>query len=217
MFAAPPSIRTGLTAPAANMLWTASSAAGRGDLDVDQPRASQEQKSINFRVHTLASSLFKGAAQYYGVHFGVGLPEMRVLSNVGSEGPLAAHQIVALTAMDKALVSRVLTTLGRRRDVTSSSPKTDPRRRTWDLTRAGRDLVRQLRPEWKRREAIIQVGLSDSERTLRADMLQRTLVASEKLRAEETAALRLVRKSLSKSRVRPRLANEGAIRLNCPE
>src|SRR5580658_1592542 len=194
------------------MLWTASSAAGRGDLDVDQPRASQEQKSINFRVHTLASSLLKGAMQYYGVHFGVGLPEMRVLSNLGSEGPLAAHRIVALTAMDKALVSRVLTALGRRRYVTSSSPKTDPRRRTWDLTRAGRDLVRQLQPEWKRREAIIQAGLSESERSLLADMLERMLVASEKLRAEEMDALRSVRKAQPGSRVRSRLAGDGAMR-----
>src|SRR5271170_2050766 len=148
-----------MLAPGANTLWAATGTAGCGDIDVEQPRVSQVQKSINFRVHTLASSLFKGAAQYCGVCFGVGLPEMRVLSNLGSEGPLAAHQIVALTAMDKALVSRVLTTLGRRRYVTSSSPKTDPRRRTWELTRAGRDLVRQLRPEWKRREAIIQAGL----------------------------------------------------------
>jgi len=183
-----------------------------GDSDVDEPRLSQEQKSINFRVHTLASSLFKGATQYYGAHFGVGLPEMRVLSNLGSEGPLAAHQIVALTAMDKALVSRVLTTLSRRRYVTSASPKTDPRRRTWELTRAGQDLVRQLRPEWKRREAIIQAGLSETERHLLADMLERMLVASERLRAEETARLRSRRGSPSKVRVRPRLANESAMR-----
>ena len=81
---------------------------------MDAPQLSQQRKSINFRVHSLASSLFKGAMQYYGAHFGVGLPEMRVLSRLGSEGPLAAHQIVALTAMDKALVSRVLTALNRR-------------------------------------------------------------------------------------------------------
>ena len=74
----------------------------------------RQNRSINFRLHTLASSLFKGATKYYGAHFGIGLPEMRVLSSLGSEGPLAAYQIVALTAMDKALVSRVLTTLRRR-------------------------------------------------------------------------------------------------------
>jgi hypothetical protein len=35
----------------------------------------------------------------------------------------------------------VLTALRRRRLVTSSAPKSDPRRRTWQLTRSGQDLV----------------------------------------------------------------------------
>jgi DNA-binding MarR family transcriptional regulator len=150
-----------------------------------EPRRSQQQKSINFRIHTLASSLFKGAMQYYGTHFGVGLPEMRVLSNLGSEGPLAAHRIVDLTAMDKALVSRVLTSLGRRGYITSSSPESDPRRRTWRLSRSGQDLVKRLQPEWKRRESIIQGGLSKAERAVLGDLLDRMLIASEELRAKE--------------------------------
>ena len=80
--------------------------------------------------------------------------------------------------------------LHRRGYVGSSSPGSDPRRRTWELSRAGRDLVRRLRPEWLRREAIIQAGLSEREQSLLADMLERMLVASERLRAEEAAQLR---------------------------
>jgi DNA-binding MarR family transcriptional regulator len=90
--------------------------------------------SINFHLHALASSLFKGATSYYVAQFGVGLPEMRVLSNLGREGKLAAHQLVALTAMDKALVSRFLAALARRSYVTPSLPEADPHRRTWVLT-----------------------------------------------------------------------------------
>jgi DNA-binding MarR family transcriptional regulator len=156
---------------------------------VSPSHGSAEHKSINFRVHTLASSLFKGATQYYGAHFGIGLPEMRVLSNLGSEGPLAAYQIVALTAMDKALVSRVLTMLNHRRFIGSSARKSDPRRRTWDLTPAGQNLVDRLRPEWRRREAIIQAGLSDDERAVLADLLDRLFLASETLRGDEAAGL----------------------------
>lgn len=146
-----------------------------------------QSKSINFRVYALASSLFKGATQYYTPRFGIGLPEMRVLSNLDSEGPLAAYQIVALTVMDKGLVSRVLTALKRRRLVTSSAPKTDPRRRTWRLTSTGQGLVDQLRPEWRRREAILQACLSASERALLLEFLERLFVASESLRNEEAA------------------------------
>jgi len=150
-------------------------------------------KSINFRLHTLASSLFKGATQYYGAHFGVGLPEMRVLSNLGSEGPLAAYQIVTLTAMDKALVSRVLTTLSRRGYLASSASKSDPRRRTWRLSKSGETLMDRLRPEWQRREAIIQAGLSRAEREVLGELLDRMLAASESLRAKEAEALAAAR------------------------
>jgi len=150
--------------------------------------ALTQSKSINFRVYALASSLFKGATQYYTPRFGIGLPEMRVLSNLDSEGPLAAYQVVALTVMDKGLVSRVLAALKRRRLVTSSAPKTDPRRRTWRLTRTGQGLVDRLRPEWRRREAILQACLSASERILLLEFLERLFVASEKLRDEEAVA-----------------------------
>jgi DNA-binding MarR family transcriptional regulator len=145
--------------------------------------------SINFHVHALASSLFKGATRYYVAHFGVGLPEMRVLSNLGREGPLAAHQLVALTAMDKALVSRVLATLSRRTYIAASSPETDPRRRSWELTRLGQDLVRRLRPVWREREAIIQADLSPEEQAQLQNMLRRMFVASERLRAREARDL----------------------------
>jgi len=158
------------------------------DLDLSHTEALIQPKSINFRVYALASSLFKGATQYYTPRFGIGLPEMRVLSNLDSEGPLAAYQVVALTVMDKGLVSRVLIALKRRRLVTSSAPKTDPRRRTWRLTRTGQGLVDRLRPEWRRREAILQACLSDSERILLLEVLERLFVASEKLRGEESVA-----------------------------
>jgi DNA-binding MarR family transcriptional regulator len=148
-------------------------------------RSLQQPKSINFKVYALASSLFKGATQYYNPRFGVGLPEMRVLSNLDSEGPLAAYQIIALTVMDKGLVSRALSALRRRRLVTSSAPRTDPRRRTWELTSGGQDLVRRLRPEWRRREAMIQACLSETERGVLLDLLDRLFSASEKLRADE--------------------------------
>jgi DNA-binding MarR family transcriptional regulator len=185
------------------MVDRATHAAGHWEIEaVNQPIQRREPKSINFRLHTLASSLFKGAAQYYGAHFDIGLPEMRILSNLGSEGPLAAHQLVSMTAMDKALVSRVLSTLRARGLLNAAVSKTDQRRRTWRLSAAGRDLVGKLQPEWKRREAIIQAGLSKSERRILADLLDRMLAASEKLRAEEARQLAGRKSTATRSNVR---------------
>jgi len=150
---------------------------------------SRRRKSINFRVHALESSLFKGAQQFFGSRFGIGVPEMRILSNLDSEGELVANQLVALTAMDKGLVSRILNALHKRRLLLASESPTDARRRSWALSRNGRALVEQLRPLWKQREAMIQADLSLQEHELLEELLERLFIASEKLRTEEAAAL----------------------------
>ena len=154
---------------------------------------SRNSKSINYRVHALASSLFKGAQHYYGKRFGITIPEMRILSNLGSDGPLTATQLVDLTAMDKGLVSRILTGLHGRGLLGAITASSDPRRRTWSLSRRGEQMVEMLRPVWKRREGILQEGLTEAERLQLADMLERLFHASEELRRKETKELRDVR------------------------
>jgi DNA-binding MarR family transcriptional regulator len=163
-------------------------------------------RSINYRLHVLASSLSKGSTQIYVAQFGVGLPEVRILSTLSSHGPLAAHQLAALTAMDKAFISRLLATLSRRTYVAASPADADARRRSWMLTPSGCELVDRLRPLWQRREAIIQADLSPEERVLMADMLDRMFVASEKLRAQETEALEAARRSPPRRRAAPELS-----------
>jgi DNA-binding MarR family transcriptional regulator len=179
---------------------------------LEEERFSHGQRSINFRVHALASSLFKGASQYYGAYYDVSLPEMRVLSNLGREGELAAYRIVELTVMDKALVSRVLRSLARRGLIASTAPKSDPRRRSWRLSQAGKDMVKRLRPEWRRREAIIQDGLSKSERAILTKLLDRLFIASEKLREAEAEQIQGRRKAAARPGSKAKPANGRARR-----
>lgn len=166
--------------------------------------ARHRRKSINFRIYALASSLFKSAHQFYGARFGIGVPEMRILSNLDSEGPTTASQLVVLTAMDKALVSRILTALSGRGLLQSSAPPSDPRRRTWALSRSGRLLVAELRPMWKRREAVLQSSLSVEEHLQLENMLERLFVAAEALRLQESAAIKNeLKRAPRKPRKRP--------------
>ncbi len=148
----------------------------------------REQRSINFRVHALDSSLYRNARQYYGALFGLGVPEMRILSNLDAEGPLAASQLVALTVMDKGLLSRILTTLHKRGSIVPT-PSSSPRRPVWTLSAAGHELVDRLRPLWREREAMIQAVLTPAEQAAMKDMLDRLFVASETLRIEEARTL----------------------------
>ncbi|HEY0181181.1 MAG TPA: MarR family winged helix-turn-helix transcriptional regulator [Rhodopila sp.] len=148
----------------------------------------RDQKSINFRLHALDSSLFRSAKQYYGVKFGLGVPEMRILSNLDAEGPLAANQIVALTVMDKALVSRILTALHKRGSI-EHTPTSSTTRPVWMLSKAGCELVHRLRPLWREREAMVQAVLTPDEQETLKEMLERLFIASETLRIEETRSL----------------------------
>jgi DNA-binding MarR family transcriptional regulator len=141
--------------------------------------------SVNYWVHALSSSLVKGASAYYGRRFNVTLPEMRILSTLYSHGDMPARDLVRLLAMDKGMVSRVLSqlTASGRLKLLDGGQRTRLRRCT--LTPAGRTFVKELQPVWQEREARIQAGLSRAEHDLLVDMLERLFWASEEVRAEE--------------------------------
>lgn len=149
----------------------------------------QPQKSINYWVHALSSSLAKGAASYYGHYYATGLPQMRILSNLHSNGELTARDLVATTAMDKGLVSRVLAGLKSDGLVAHQDDGSRTRLRRWTLTADGKQFVARLQPEWLRREAIIQASLSEAERRRLTSLLERMFHVSENLRMAERAEM----------------------------
>jgi DNA-binding MarR family transcriptional regulator len=149
----------------------------------------RQNESINYRVYALASSLSKGAMRFYLTKFGLALPEMRLLSTLGSHRRLSSHEFVTLTAMDKGLVSRVLSRLAERGCVEQVRSAAGARHRIWKLTRDGAALVARMRPVWQERESRLQSGLSAQERKLLLRLLDRLFQASEKLRAEEARTL----------------------------
>lgn len=146
--------------------------------------AHDSGKSLNFRVQALASSLFKGAQQFYGAWVGLSVPELRIISSLESDAPATATDLVTLTAMDKALVSRVLAALDRRGliGVTASLQR---RRKTWVLTSSGKQLVCRMRPVWRRREALVEEQLSKVQRGQIKHLLDLLFESSEALRLME--------------------------------
>jgi len=149
----------------------------------------RQNRSINYRVYALASSLSKGAMRFYLAKFGLALPEMRLLSTLGSHRRLSSLELVKLTAMDKGLISRVLKGLVTRGWVVQAVSATDSGRHFWKLTRTGTALVARMRPVWQQRERRLQSDLSPQERELLLWLLDRLFHASETLRAEEARIL----------------------------
>jgi DNA-binding MarR family transcriptional regulator len=157
----------------------------------------RENRSINYRIYALASSLSKGAMRFYLAKFGLALPEMRLLSTLGSRRRLSSLELVQLTAMDKGLVSRVLNRLVESGWVEHIPSEISSNRRVWKLSRSGAALVARLQPVWQERESRLQSDLTAQEHKLMLRLLERLFQASEKLRAEEAKTLpRTSRRSL---------------------
>jgi DNA-binding MarR family transcriptional regulator len=168
-------------------------------------RLQRENRSINYRVYALASSLSKGAMRFYLARFGIALPEMRLLSTLGSRRRLSSLELVKLTAMDKGLVSRVLNRLAGRGWVDHVASAAGGNRRVWKLTRSGAAVVARLQPVWQERESRLQADLTAQEREVLLQLLERLFHASERLRADEAKTMpRTSRRSA------PRRAPSGA-------
>lgn len=108
---------------------------------------------LPYRLSVLANRVSQALARLYRDRFGLGIPEWRVMAVVGQRGELSSFEIVRLTAMDKAKVSRALSRLVARGYVRRDSHPDDQRTNRVQFTAAGRtvyDEIAALALRWER-------------------------------------------------------------------
>ena len=66
---------------------------------------------LPYRLNVLAKRVSRELARRYEAQFGISIPEWRVMAILGREQPLSSNDIVERSAMDKAKVSRAVTSL----------------------------------------------------------------------------------------------------------
>jgi DNA-binding MarR family transcriptional regulator len=143
--------------------------------------------SINYLVHKLGSLLDRSATCVYVTNFGITLPETRIISTLDQYGDASARDLAIRTAMDKAMVSRVLNKLKKKGLVRLVGNEKRIRLRQITLTPEGLVLVRQMRSVWLRRETEIQRDLSASEKAILTAWLLKIFERAEEQHARETA------------------------------
>lgn len=143
------------------------------------------RESVVLQINRLSSSWNKAAMKYYTDVWGLGIPHVRVLHTIGDRGPLAARDIVAVTLMNKGLVSRSLGDLSKRNLVTSTAVSTDGRVLIWNLTEAGESLVASLRPVRDTRQRKLLEKFSPEELKALNTLLDKLFSGAEALRGEE--------------------------------
>lgn len=119
--------------------------AGSQDRGATRPEPRLTIKDlISYRLHRVANALSRGAALRYRHDFDVSLGEWRALALLGAKSPQSLKDLSLAAGLDKAQMSRVVTSLVDRGYVYREAEPGARRMVRLELTEAGDDLFRRL-------------------------------------------------------------------------
>jgi len=107
---------------------------------------------LPYRLNVLAKRVSKDLARRYQSQFGISIPEWRVIAILGREQPLSSNEIVERSQMDKAKVSRAVTSLVEGGYLARATHPADQRLLHLSFTPEGRALYERIAPlalEWE--------------------------------------------------------------------
>ncbi|RMF08259.1 MAG: MarR family transcriptional regulator [Alphaproteobacteria bacterium] len=140
--------------------------------------------SLFYHLASVSNRAAFGADPSNRRRFGINMREWRVLAVLGAFQPVTAADVVEVTGLDKATVSRALKDLERRHLVVRLPHPDDARARLLALTPDGVALNNRIVPEAQRQEKICAAGLSKAEQ---ADLLRLLKKLSHHVRAVRAA------------------------------
>jgi DNA-binding MarR family transcriptional regulator len=122
------------------------------------------EKFLPYRLSVLSNTVSSAIAAAYFAHFGLTIPEWRVMAVLAANPGLSAAEVTARTAMDKVAVSRAVATLiaaGRLRRTTVPA---DRRRTHLALTPVGAGVYSRVVPVALEYERRLVAALSKRDR-----------------------------------------------------
>ena len=96
------------------------------------------ERFLPYRLNVVGFFASRALGRIYGEHFGIGIPEWRVIAQLGEFGKLTSRDIGELAQMHKTKVSRAVTELERRGLVSRAENRQDRREAFVALTAAGK-------------------------------------------------------------------------------
>lgn len=93
---------------------------------------------VPFLLNAVGNAWQRKTAAIYREHLRLGIVEWRVLAAIGIEPGITANQICTMSRMDNAAASRSLRLLQDWGYLTFEAEETDPRKKRWWLSDAGR-------------------------------------------------------------------------------
>ncbi|KPF72596.1 hypothetical protein IP69_01480 [Bosea sp. AAP35] len=104
------------------------------------------EQFLPYRLNVVAFHSARALGRIYDAHFGIGIPEWRVVAQLGEFGKLTSRDIGELAQMHKTKVSRAVSVLQERGLVSRAENRQDRRESFVALTSAGERIYAQIVP-----------------------------------------------------------------------
>lgn len=136
---------------------------------------------LPYRLSILSNRVSRAIAARYAETFDLSIPEWRVIAVLGRRPGLTAKEVAEATEMDKVAVSRAVAKLVEFKRVAARADREDARRQILSLTPLGENVHARIAPMALASEQRLLAALDTRERAQLDALLNRLLVAAEKL------------------------------------
>ncbi|MGE0803844.1 MAG: MarR family winged helix-turn-helix transcriptional regulator [Lautropia sp.] len=132
-------------------------------------------RTYSYRFAMLSSRFSQGTARIYSADYDLPMLDWRIVNVLHWYGPMSANAIAQRIAVDKGNVCRAVARLEHRRLILREPDPSDQRVVNQSLTDAGERLFQQINPIARHREEKLLSVLTDAERCVLDDMLNRLI------------------------------------------
>ncbi|SLN51831.1 MarR family winged helix-turn-helix transcriptional regulator [Roseisalinus antarcticus] len=149
----------------------------------DGQRLLDLDRYVPYFLVAVTNAISRGASRVYLDRFGVGIMEWRVMTTLAIEPGCAARRICRVIHLDKSAVSRSLASLEARGLARPQAERSDPRRKSWTLTAAGRDIHDRILTIALERESRLLEGVPEADVEVFLTVMRRILANVAELQA----------------------------------
>jgi len=139
------------------------------------------EEFLPYQLSVLADTMSQSLSRLYSERHGLGIPEWRVIANLGQRGTMTATEIGGHAQMHKTKVSRAVSGLVDRGYVIRERNRADQREALLQLTPEGRAVYADLVPSAKAFNTALESMLNETERTVLRTALERLTSRSRDL------------------------------------
>ncbi len=121
---------------------------------------------LPYRLSVVTNRISGALSRHYADRFGIGIPEWRVIANLGRLPGLTANDVVERSAMDKVTVSRAVAALEDKGLLTRERDEGDKRKSRLTLSAKGQAVYAEIAPLALGFERDLLTALSPEEAAL---------------------------------------------------